>query len=159
MAIYRGLDFLIFVVSTYLILFSYLGIFIYIEMDHLHFDNAGILYKTHVWKVHQTSNECKLYIIASKSTECCLCISTPYSESPSFVWKKKKKCWWSISMSMCQKSEYFLYQMYKKIYPFIQTYILGIWKWITDCLLILLSVPRFIHLDAIFRSKVGFSSL
>ena len=85
------LDFLIFVVSTYLILFSYMGIFIYIEMDHLHFDNAGILYKTHVWKVHQTSNECKLYILASKSTECCFCISTLYSASQSIV-KKKKTC-------------------------------------------------------------------
>ena len=60
---------------------------------------------------------------------------------------------------MCQKSEYFLYQMYKMIYPFIVTGMLGIWKWITDYILILLSVSRFIHLHAIFRSKAGFSAL
>ena len=158
MAIYRGLDFLIFVVSKYLILFSYLGIFIYIEMDHLHFDNAGILYKTHVWKVHQTSNECKLYILASKSTECCFCISTLYSASPSVV-KKKKKNVNEVYRCLCvRKANISCIKCIRRFLHSFKHTSLGIWKWITDCLLILLSVPCFIHLDAIFRSKAGFSA-
>ena len=79
------------------------GVFFYIERVHLHFDNVCILYKTHVWKVHQTSNECKLYILASKSTECCLCISTLYSESPSFVIKKEKMLMKYIDVYVSEK--------------------------------------------------------
>ena len=130
------------------------GVFIHIEMVHLHFDNVRIC----------TKHTCEKYIklqmnanyIFSHQKVPNVAFAYRHCTQNHRVLLKRKKCWWSISMSMCQKSEYFLYQTHKKLYLFILTCILGIWKWVTDYILIILSVPRFIHLQAIFRSKAGF---
>ena len=97
------------------------GVFIHIEMVHLHFDNVHIC----------TKHTCEKYIklqmnanyIFSHQKVPNVAFAYRHCTQNHRVLLKRKKCWWSISMSMCQKNEYFLYQMYKKISPFIQTYI------------------------------------